>query len=75
MSKIKDKEILEGILQEYPPTNPHILNDWEEQAEHEDVKAIVRQWKSIVNDKVPALDMDLFVRCQKLRDEFQKEEE
>lgn len=68
MSKEKDKEILEGILQSHPPINPHILNKWEQQAERSDVKGIICQWKSVIYDAVPMIDMDLFQRCQKLLD-------
>ncbi len=66
MSKQKDREILELIMQPHPPVNPYLFEKWEDEAEHEDVKALVHQWQGVVNEQIPMIDMNLFERCQGL---------
>lgn len=55
-----DKEIIDAMVDEYPPTNVVLLNRWKNQTGDNELKEAIGQWIDVVEKKRAFIEPDLY---------------
>ena len=62
-----DKEIMDALMKEYPPTNTVVLERWRRETKNDNIKKCITQWIKVVEHEKVMIDQDVFQQLLKER--------